>query len=1189
MSRFLRRRSNTATPTVSSPPPSASHHSQERALSPEAEAQQVRLEVYLNHWQQIQAIVNKVFNSRRSWSKVTNDDVQTVVNYTIQMMHLLVEEEAPAQGTIGRLLEILIQENILEKLYIWSERAGDFQEDAKRELLKIYELIIGQCKQSVLMHPAILNPLLRLLLACWEHSREDTERQLIPLLQALCISLSQDPNLLEFLFHASPSKGPAKFLLFSLLIPYIHREGLMGQQARDALLLCISVSAEAKHIGKYIADSTNLCPVLAGGLGALYSRLPGKLDISPDHWHRITHEDLANMPDLAMFLNSLEFCNAVVQVAHPLVSDQLVQFFHDGFLVPVIGPALHQFSHADILRNTSDLNLNEEIVSATAYVEIFLRSISDPRLMRAFLRYLCLGWYDNTTIMESLIRRIGTNSKLCVVTLSLFNTLLDVNCEDVMVELILKYLVPCTHVMASQRRAIKDLDFYGKWAEKFISLSPVCCKPLKDTSKDKDGHRDSKTDLLSQTRNMSDIADTQSNGTLDAVRMTSKEHVMITGSNQSLNNATSIDSNTMQQNGHGRQTPELSAASNISRTSDSDTLSQASRLSSEESVCDIESSHIEYLLDARHAIIACSKSCKQWSASYDGLNPAPTILSPDVETPGPGERFRFNSVPSIGNRSQQTTPRHESTPIHELTSDVNQNKRTLDSSNEQPLSRSHDSDKYNALEGTLSSTIQEVLQMSIGDESAKKEEVDNDVSLADIFQGENLSIVELVDSMDKLKARDADESNESQEESSQGDSDDRSSGGNAKHFLFRKLALDRSDVMSEESRLSSTSHSRQDSLFEFEEPGIFWQFDSDLEATPNRRMSSTGGGGYFFDDPFEHHHSGHDNGDLNGAVLHNHNGFLDSGEFPTSFHTNGTSSLASPLSFDEDIDENHFTLSDPDTPQSGASSGKSSPLHDGESPRRAGPKTNYNLPRPAGLQLASVGNPGALPVGKITGAPTIGPFMVTIFAKLDSMMENSLYVNLLLTGIISRLACYPQPLLRSFLLNTNMVFQPSVRSLTQVLTSVRSRLDAYAAKVDKWDTNLHKAKQYLMTRESPEEEGLNKDRSWSMVEERDRVTLKPRSGTLTTIKQVTRRGSLSDMFLKRRNRSIKSSEKQKLSAIRESGILSGESGAMSPETAAQYESLKSRNAVYSAVVLDEFVKELAALAQEHAVLSVEEL
>ena len=48
------------------------------------------------------------------------------------------------------------------------------------------------------------------------------------------------------------------------------------------------------------------------------------------------------------------------------------------------------------------------------------------------------------------------------------------------------------------------------------------------------------------------------------------------------------------------------------------------------------------------------------------------------------------------------------------------------------------------------------------------------------------------------------------------------------------------------------------------------------------------------------------------------------------------------------------------------------------------------------------------------------------------MLENSLHVNLLLIGIITQLASYPQPLLRSFLLNTNMVFQPSVKSLLQV-------------------------------------------------------------------------------------------------------------------------------------------------------------
>lgn len=48
------------------------------------------------------------------------------------------------------------------------------------------------------------------------------------------------------------------------------------------------------------------------------------------------------MAELQLFLNSLEFCNAVIQVAHPLVQKQLLEFVYQGFLVSVIGPALHQ-------------------------------------------------------------------------------------------------------------------------------------------------------------------------------------------------------------------------------------------------------------------------------------------------------------------------------------------------------------------------------------------------------------------------------------------------------------------------------------------------------------------------------------------------------------------------------------------------------------------------------------------------------------------------------------------------------------------------------------------------------------------------------------------------------------------------------------------------------------------------------
>ena len=40
---------------------------------------------------------------------------------------------------------------------------------------------------------------------------------------------------------------------------------------------------------------------------------------------------------------------------------------------------------------------------------------------------------------------------------------------------LIRYLVPCSHVMASQRNSIKDIDFYSKMARKFLSLIPCCC------------------------------------------------------------------------------------------------------------------------------------------------------------------------------------------------------------------------------------------------------------------------------------------------------------------------------------------------------------------------------------------------------------------------------------------------------------------------------------------------------------------------------------------------------------------------------------------------------------------------------------------------------------------------------------------------------------------------------------------
>lgn len=54
--------------------------------------------------------------------------------------------------------------------------------------------------------------------------------------------------------------------------------------------------------------------MLATGLSGLYSSLPTKVDVPNEEWHCLNKEDLLQMPSLVQFLNSLEFCNAVIQV-----------------------------------------------------------------------------------------------------------------------------------------------------------------------------------------------------------------------------------------------------------------------------------------------------------------------------------------------------------------------------------------------------------------------------------------------------------------------------------------------------------------------------------------------------------------------------------------------------------------------------------------------------------------------------------------------------------------------------------------------------------------------------------------------------------------------------------------------------------------------------------------------------------
>ena len=87
-----------------------------------------------------------------------------------------------------------------------------------------------------------------------------------------------------------------------------------------------------------------------------------------------------------------------------------------------------------------------------------------------------------------------------------------------------------------------------------------------------------------------------------------------------------------------------------------------------------------------------------------------------------------------------------------------------------------------------------------------------------------------------------------------------------------------------------------------------------------------------------------------------------------------------------------------------------------------------------------------------------------LFEKVELMASNTLATNLLVTQIISSLASFPHPLLRSVLTLPDVTFQPSVRGLPQAIASLRSKLDNIMPTLAGSDEALGLAKRYLAER-----------------------------------------------------------------------------------------------------------------------------
>uniref|UniRef100_A0A8D2B1T2 FHF complex subunit HOOK-interacting protein 1B n=1 Tax=Sciurus vulgaris TaxID=55149 RepID=A0A8D2B1T2_SCIVU len=930
------------------------------------------LMVFKNHWSQVVRILER--QGPRA-APGGSDDLSAVRNHTYQMLTLLAEDRAvPSAPTVpGPLLEFALHEDLLTRVLTWQlqwDELGDGVEERRAEQLKLFEMLVSEARQPLLRHGPVREALLTLLDACGRPvpSSPALDEGLVLLLSQLCVCVAREPSLLEFFLQPPPEPGAApRLLLFSRLVPFVHREGTLGQQARDALLLLMALSAGSPTVGRYIADHSYFCPVLATGLSALYSSLPRKIEVPGDDWHCLRREDWLGVPALALFMSSLEFCNAVIQVAHPLVQKQLVDYIHNGFLVPVMGPALHKTSV-------------EEMIASTAYLELFLRSISEPALLRTFLRFLLLHRHDTHTILDTLVARIGSNSRLCMVSLSLFRTLLNLSCEDVLLQLVLRYLVPCNHVMLSQKPAVRDVDLYGRAADKFLSLIPRCCRHHAPSPPHPEHASWARGGPTREAGRREDITgpgspSVDSSSVVTVPRPSTPSRLALFLRQQSLGGSESP--------GPAPRSPGLAT---------SPASSPGRRPSPAEEPGELEDNYLEYLREARRGVDRCVRACRTWSAPYDGERPPPE--------PNP-----------LGSRTK---------------------KRSL----------LPEEDRDNVGEG-------------------EEEELGSRGLPGGLGEGPG-------------------------------------------HLPPPQL----NGV-----------------------PGPWPEGAKKVRLVP--RLVPQEGAGELLEGTCE--------------------------------------GIAGLESFGQELQELEVALSN-------GGAGSESPL---EPPLPLEEEEAYESftspPEPPGPFLSSP----LRTLNQLPSQPFTGPFMAVLFAKLENMLQNSVYVNFLLTGLVAQLACHPQPLLRSFLLNTNMVFQPSVKSLLQVLGSVKNKIESFAASQEDFPALLSKAKKYLIARGKLD---------WA-----EGPTAGPaprRSDPLVK----SRRPSLGELLLRHAHSPTRARQAaQVLQPGRDGaglGLGGGSPGASTPvllprggAPERQGEALRVKNAVYCAVIFPEFLKELAAISQAHAVTS----
>jgi hypothetical protein len=550
------------------------------------------------HWRTLEALIT---------SKATDpfiiDDLQRKLT---EIANTAIDDESNHrllnQDSITPCMDYLLKQDAFERIVEFVQQEKGHGSELKSVVLKFIIRLISLTHQPLPLSNQFLRPLLRLVEMCGSAKSTQLSQSTVTVLRYLWGQVRGNPSLMN-LFNKMVSGGirsrdaPMEFPVLDILVDNFHKEGPLGNQSREAVFIVLDIchNPSCQGLLQYVANESVFAEMTASGLGACYAAMPTEKVFDDSDWWVLNEEDVcAAIPELKAMLRSLDFCDSVIKNAPHSISRPLLDLIRIIFLQQVLQPALLQ-------------ERAEDLVLSTLYLNFFLKHITSVQLMREFLMFV-LKEQEDLWILDIVIENVRSQSTmLSTVSLNLLLTLVDLNCEDVILQLSLRYLVHGHHIPSALWPRVGDADVYNESAVRFLSLVPAVAQRSENTfyeasiskleeqsserGSSEEPNRFKSRNSVSETELVLPNGDTATSGTHDTFLHTTPTKTVSSGSNKTTPTKT--------------PPPDLHVF-----TPKSSTPYHVEGPFSE------EESYFEYLLCAQDAVMSCAAACRRWSTSY---------------------------------------------------------------------------------------------------------------------------------------------------------------------------------------------------------------------------------------------------------------------------------------------------------------------------------------------------------------------------------------------------------------------------------------------------------------------------------------------------------------------------------------------------------------------------------------------